>query len=402
MKLTTANIGLPKGKTDHIVFDSELIGFGLRLRRGAGGRVIRNWIIQYRSNGRQPRMTVGSAEKLTAAEARRAAKRLLAKVELGEDPQHDRQDRRDRDAHSLRSVVQDYLDHKARSIKPRSLELLRFYLLEGPHLKPLLSTPIDKVARKDIAARLLAASKASGVPSAISLRSAVSAMFTWTMQMGLVDSNPVVGAFKPDTPKSRDRVLSGGELASIWRGLADDDYAKVIKLLILTGCRRAEIGGMRWSELDLDRATWTLPKERSKNGRSHTLSLTPSMLEILDGIPRRERYDILFGYKHGFTSWVQGKRALDARIGLPQWTHHDIRRGVATGMADLGIQPHVIEAALNHHSGHRRGVAGTYNRSPYEREVRAALALWADHVRSIVEGGEQKIVPFATGPQRVY
>jgi len=62
-------------------------------------------------------------------------------------------------------------------------------------------------------------------------------------------------------------------------------------------------------------------------------------------------------------------------------------------MADLGVQPHIIEALLNHQSGHKRGVAGVYNRSPYEREVRAALAMWHDHLRSLIEGGERKVVP---------
>jgi hypothetical protein len=101
-------------------------------------------------------MLIGSAEKVTPAEARKRAKKLLAKVELGEDPQADKAERREKDEHSLRSVAREYLDTKAGKIKPRSHELLEHYLL-GPHLKPLLGTPIDKVTRKDVAARLLAA-----------------------------------------------------------------------------------------------------------------------------------------------------------------------------------------------------------------------------------------------------
>jgi Arm DNA-binding domain len=139
MKLTIVNIDLPAGKEDAIFFDDTLIGFGLRLRRGSGGKVIRNWIVQYRSHGRSRRMRVGSAETLTAAQARAEAKRLLARVELGEDPQAHKAERRERDEHSLRSVAQDYLDTKT-GIKPRSLELLRWYLLEGPHMRPLLAT----------------------------------------------------------------------------------------------------------------------------------------------------------------------------------------------------------------------------------------------------------------------
>ena len=63
-------------------------------------------------------------------------------------------------------------------------------------------------------------------------------------------------------------------------------------------------------------------------------------------------------------------------------------------MADLGVQPHVIEQILNHQSGHKRGPAGIYNRSVYANEVRAALLLWEDHVRTLVEGGERKILPY--------
>jgi integrase len=150
---------------------------------------------------------------------------------------------------------------------------------------------------------------------------------------------------------------------------------------------------MRWSEFSDDGSTWTLPKERSKNGKAHTLPMTPVMTEIVDSIPQRERFDLLFGRKHGFTGWSIGKRALDEKIGLPHWTHRDIRRSVSTGMNDIGIQPHIVEQVLNHQSGHRRGVAGTYNRSVYANEVRAALALWSDHVRAIVDGGERKVIP---------
>jgi integrase len=81
------------------------------------------------------------------------------------------------------------------------------------------------------------------------------------------------------------------------------------------------------------------------------------------------------------------------------WNAHDLRRTTATGLANLGTPPHVVEAILNHQSGHKRGVAGVYNRSPYEREVRAALALWEDHLRTIIAGGERKVLAY---PQAAY
>jgi len=396
MKLTSANIALPEGKADAIFFDTTLRGFGLRVRRLAGGVIRKYWIVQYRAHGHARRMIVGDAEKLTAAQAREQARKLLSRVELGADPQADKRERREKDSLSLRSVVVDYLAHKT-GVKEGTLRMLRSYL-EGPlYLKPLHGMPVDRITRKDVATRLLAVSKTSGAPTATAFRGALSTLFAWAMQMGLIEHNPVVGAFKPPRSPARDRVLSDSELAAIWKGVEDDEYGKVIKLLILTGCRREEIAGMRWSEF-ADNGTWTLPAARSKNGKPHTLPLTDLMSEIIESVPRRESTDLLFGRKHGFTSWSIGKPVLDERLGLPAWTHHDIRRSVATGMADIRIQPHIIEQVLNHQSGHRRGVAGVYNRSPYEREVRDAMLRWSDHVRTIVGGGKRKVIAFEQRP----
>jgi hypothetical protein len=131
-----------------------------------------------------------------------------------------------------------------------------------------------------------------------------------------------------------------------------------------------------------------------ESGRENTLPVTPLMREILDTIPRRNGFDILFGRKHGFTGWSTGKRDLDAKLALPEWVVHDIRRSVDTGMNDIGVLPHIVEQVLNHsQSGHKRGTAGIYNRSLYVREVHDAMLRWSDHIKALVEGNERKIVP---------
>ena len=411
MKLRTAkNIDLAEGRSDDILFCERLIeydlfksgmilptGFGLRLRRASRGRILRHWIFQYRQHGRNRRMIIGSADTVTPAQAQEKARKLHAEVELGGDPQARKVERRKKDSLSLRSVVSDYLAQKT-GVKEGTLRMLRTYL-EGPlYLNPLHGVPLDRINRKDIAARLLAVSRASGAPTAIAFRSALSSLFVWAMQMGLTEHNPVVNSFKPPTPGSRDRVLTDPELAAIWNALEDDDYAKVIKLLVCTGCRRAEVGGIKWTEFSDDMSTWGLPKERAKNAKEHKLPVTPLMAEIIESIPRRDGFDLLFGRKRGFTGWSIGKRALDKKLGLKPWRHHDIRRSVATGLANIGVQPHVVEQILNHQSGHKRGPAGIYNRSVYTNEVRAALALWSDHVRTLVEDGERKVVAMRQVP----
>ena len=193
-------------------------------------------------------------------------------------------------------------------------------------------------------------------------------------------------------------MLSNDELSAVWRACGDDDFGRIIKLLILTGCRRSEVGGMKWSELDETTGEWTVPGERTKNACNHTLSLPTAFWEIVRSVPRRVNRDHLFGHYGtrgvGFSHWML-KDDLDERLGtsVKPWVIHDTRRTVATRMSDIGVQPHIVEQILNHK---KKGVAGVYNRSVYKKEVKAALSLWADHVRTLVDGGERVIVPFAT------
>jgi integrase len=398
MKLDSRSIAaldLPGGKTDVIHFDDELKGFGYRLRAAAGGKVIRSWLVQYRRGGATRRLLLGPGNVLSAEAARAAAKKALAKVALGEDPQEDKAERRSKDKLTrLDAVVEEYLAWKRTKVRPSTFREVERYLT-GSYFRPLHSMSVDTISRKDIAARLVIISRENSEITAACARGALSAFFVWCLQMGLTESNPVVGVIKPEGAEEGSHVLTDPELAALWRACGDDDFGRVVKLLILTGCRRQEIGGMRWSELDADRGTWTLPSERSKNGRAHTLPLPQLAWDIIDSVPRRATRDHLFGVHagEGFTNW-HAKDDLDLRLGaaLRPYHLHDIRRSVATRMADIGVQPHIIEQIFNHQSGHRNGVAGIYNRSSYEREVRAALALWADHIRSIVDGDERKVV----------
>jgi len=219
--------------------------------------------------------------------------------------------------------------------------------------------------------------------------------FGWCVEQGFVDTNPVGKRSKKSRRQSRDRVLDDAELAAVWKACANDDYGKIVRLLIITGARRDEIGGMRWGEFDIDNRTWTLPAERAKNNRALKLTLPGLAWEIVESTTQRAFNDHLFGIgKNGFNNWFSTKRALHQRSGTKGWTVHDLRRSAATGMANIGVQPHIIEATLNHVSGHKAGVAGIYNRSSYEREVRNALALWAEHIISITTGEQRKVISF--------
>jgi len=343
-------------------------------------------------------MKIGAFEKLTTDQARTAATRILAQVDLGGDPQDDKSERRRKDAQSFKTVVSEYLAVKEESggMRPHSLQEVRRYLTQG-YFATLHPMPIDRIARRDVALRVQAIKRESGAPTADHARSALSAFFTWCLTAGIVDRNPTIGATRPELPPARDRVLSDHELAAVWRESGDGAYGAIIRLLILLAARRAEIGGMQWGEVDLENGTWEVPAARSKNGLRHVLPLPRTAIDIINSVPRRVDRDYLFGSRAnvGFTLWSQEKRALDRRLAgqVQPWRLHDLRRSAATKMADIGIAPHLIEEILNHRSGHRVGVVGIYNRSSYEREVRAAMALWDDHIRALIGRGERKVIP---------
>jgi integrase len=413
MRLTKAAIGklkLPDGKSDAIFFDEDLKGFGLRIR--AGGK--RTWIAQYRVGNKQRRLRLGTVGTLDADEARKAARERLAAVELGHDPQADKAKARARAAITLGMLVDRFLAFKKPVLRANSYRAARLYL-KG-HWRPLHGLPIHEISRRDVAARLVELVGANGPVAASRARAALSSLFSWAVREGLCETNVVAATNEPAQPKSRDRVLDDGELAEIWAALREDDYGRAVKIVMLTGARRDEVGAMKWSELKLDQGLWVVPAERTKNHRPHVIPLPPIALGIIEVVQRRDGCDCVFGEttnRNGFNGWSGAKRKLDSRIlkarqvtakqadkpvdmvaPMAEWRLHDLRRTCATVMADrLGIQPHIIEAVLNHASGHKSGVAGIYNKAGYSTEKRQALWLWADHIRSVVERGERKVVP---------
>jgi integrase len=390
-----AGLDLPPGKDDAIFFDDDVTGFGVRLRRSADGSINRTWIAQYRHQGATRRLRIGNST-VSAEMARKAAKNALAAAQLGGDPQGAKTEQRDKDQRQFRTVVAEYLQAKQPKVKPKTYRDVERYLI-GPYFKPLHTKGIDAVTRADVSLSLTRIERDCGSTTAVRARTTLSAFYSWCMSMGLAESNPVIGAIKPQDSKSRERVLTDAELVEVWEAADDDAFGRIVKLLILTGQRRTEVGGMRWDELDEVKGTWTIPATRTKNERTHTITLPPMAWDTINVKNKDFRAgfgDFLFGIRAGFGHWGL-KQDLDGMLkGVAPWTLHDLRRTMATRMGDIGVQPHIIEAALNHQSGAKKGTAGIYNRSSYTHEVKAALALWADHVRALVDGDGRKILPF--------
>jgi integrase len=394
MKFTKATVTVierPADKADHVEWDDDLPGFGVRMRGDA-----KTFLAQFRVNGQQRRAAIGDTRKISLEDARRIARKIFAEARLGVDPAAEKR-KAAAAALTLGAIADHYLEVKETIHRVSTHVHAQRYLEQ--HWRPLRGRPIASITRAEVAALLHDLKKNHGPVAAARARATLSALFTWAVKEGLCDINPVAHTNAPDAGvKARDRVLSLNELAAVWRACEDDNFGAIVKLLVLTAARRTEIGGLRRDEVNFDAGTITISAERSKNGKPLTLPLPESVLEILHAAPRHDAdHACLFGL-NGFSAWSLATRDLRRRIAanddkVADFTLHDLRRSAATHMAEIGVAPHIVEAILNHQSGHRRGVAGIYNRASYAAEVRSALARWAEAMLAAIEKRPSKIVP---------
>lgn len=393
MKLTEKIIDelkLEPGRRDRLVFDDVQRGLGVRITASGG----KNFLVQYVIDGTKRRMSLGRVAAITLRDARAAARSLLGEVARGNDPAAERKARieaaraeRKRQAYTMQALINDWqADHLTDRRPSYSAEATRALRVAFPHR---LEASAELLTREDVRRTL------AGMPKAMRARTAAygRACWGWAIKQGRMETNPFEALPFP-APKARDRVLSDDELRAVWLAAKAEGtrFGRIVQLLILTGQRRAEVGGMRWAELSPDRRTWTIEASRAKNGKASIVPLNDQAREIIETIPATG--ELVFGSirKHsgaevGFDGFAKRKVALDEAAGLSEpWRLHDLRRTVATGLQALGVRLEVTEAILNHVSGSRGGIVGIYQRHEWAEEKRAALDAWGRRVLEIERG----------------
>jgi integrase len=243
---------------------------------------------------------------------------VLAKVRLGGDPANEKQTTRAAAANTVGALLPAFMARQQAKLKLRSYIETERHLLG--HVRALHARPVSAVDRSEVAALLTSLGQERGPAAANRTRASLSALFSWAAKEGLCDANPVSFTNKAIEQGARARVLADSELATIWYALGDDQYSAILRLLILLGGRREEIGALRWSEVDLDAAIITLPGERTKSRKPHVIPLSPSALAVVVAQPRRtdaagNPRDLIFGHGDGgWQGWSTCKLDLDARI----------------------------------------------------------------------------------------
>ena len=377
---------LTSGGLDRLeVWDDRVPGFGIRVSKSG----TKTFMLTYRHRRRSRRLTLGRYPTVTLGTARDMAIDALRQVAGGRDPVLEA-DKADDQTFQFDAVVTAYVEkhckihNKPGTAKESERSLKKHFVstwgkrdirdITPSHINEVLDTLI-----------------ARGIPSEANHALAViKTLFAWCIDRDMLALSPVHKIRKPAKHNSRSRVLTDIELKKVWRAFDAEGYpfGYMGKLLVLTAQRRGEVTEMRWNQFDLERKIWTIPAELSKNGRIHLLPLSDAALAILKTIPRLSDERVFPARNNdinAISGFTRAKQRFDKFSGVSEWTIHDVRRTVATGLAQLSVAPHVIERVLNHVSGTFAGVAGVYNRFQYVDEMRLALDLWAKHVDKLLK-----------------
>jgi integrase len=380
------------------------MGLQLRIRRKRQGHS-RTWLLRYKWRGEPIRIVLGHRPTLGLADARAEALALRAEIDRGIDPRRARPRRRP--AETPRSVSAAATGESRYSIEHMAREFMALHVIPERKQPAYVQRILDKDVLpvwKGRDARTIKAREVVELLDGIVARgsrvmanrvaSVLTQMFKHGIQRTTVEDSPVKLLKRPGgKEKSRERALSEDELRAFLKDPKDatrfERLAHVITLLLLTGQRRGEIALARWSQVDLDAKTWTIPKENSKTGREHLVPLSDWAAEEFRALKRLAKRSPWVLPANGGDHHIDPKQLTrgvarcQARFkarGIAAFTLHDLRRTCRTGLARLKVEPHIAERVLNHA---QERIPGTYDQHEYLEEKSEALEKWAAHLEGL-------------------
>jgi integrase len=361
----TVRTAEPPASGSVTLWDASVRNFGLRITNTGA----RSFVVLIGSGRRQ---VIGRWPTISLAQARSKAKQIFAERTLGK--------------YQPRTIAWEVA--RAEDLSPAKTKnrpttyaeyeriLNRYFPFTGA---------LHDITKHDVAQKLARISASSQRDHAlVCLR----VFFRWAISRGHLNADPTDSLQRTKLP-ARARVLTDDELRQVWRACDETggQYAAIVKLLILTGQRRGEIAALQSSWIR--NGIIVFPASVTKNKREHTVPIGAIATTLISQVSLPA---LLFPARgksaSPFNGWSKAKAALDRRLGrtVAPWTLHDLRRTFATRMAELGVQPHVIERILNHSTGQISGIAATYNRATYLKEMCEAIELYERHLLSMGVG----------------
>jgi integrase len=391
VKLTKSTIDtLPTPTKDIVYWDSGCPGFGVKIT--PKGRKV--FIVLYRAGGvgsRLRKYTIGPYGRVTLHQARVAALKIFAARAEGKDPAAEKQQARRRlVADRVEDLVEAFItEHLSKKRSAREISRL----LRREVVPQWGTRSIHEIGKRDVI-ELVSEITARGAPSAANkLLKVVKTFFGWCVGRAILDASPAKELGAPVRETARDRVLNDDELARIIGAARqlNGPYGAIVEFLALTGQRREEVAQLIWEEIELASQIWTLPGARTKNGKPHIVHLSKEAIAVLMRMPRLGRFVFSLSGGRPFQSFSAAKRELDKLSEVTGWRLHDLRRTCVSGMARLGVAPHVADKILNHQTGTISGVAAVYQRHEFLAERKDALERWGGHVAGLLQNAKRLV-----------
>ena len=393
MKLTKSAIdALSIPRSDMVFWDTALPGFGVKVT--PKGRKV--FIVLYRLGGAGSKLrkyTIGPYGRVTLHQARAKAQKVFVARLDGRDPAAEKQE-------SKRQLVGDRVEDVLETFIAQRLSQNRSggeisRVLRREIGKPWGGRSIHEISKRDVV-EVVSAIEQRGAPVAANkaLKS-IKQFLRWCVGHAILGQSPAEGIPLPAREVARDRMLDDDELSRVIVAARKigNPYSGIVELLVLTGQRREEVAQLAWGEIDFIRRVWTIPKTRTKNGKAHTVHLSDQSLAVLGRLTRLGNFVFSQLGTKPFRAFSLYKRQLDALSGVTGWRLHDLRRTCVSGMARLGVAPHVADKILNHQSGTISGVAAVYQRHEFLIERKDAVERWGTHVARVVAGSATDMRP---------
>ena len=384
IRLTKSAIdALPTSKSDIVYWDSGCPGFGVKVT--PKGRKV--FIVLYRNGGASSKLrkyTIGPHGRVTLHQARVAAQKVFAAKLEGRDPAAEKRE-------SKRRMVTDRVVDLLESFIAQRLsqnrsggEIAR--LLRREVGKAWTGKSIHEISKRDVVEAISAIEQRGAPIAANKTLKSMKTFLRWCVGRAVLDQSPAEGVPLPAKEVARDRVLDDLELARVILAArkTGGPYGGIVEFLALTGQRREEVARLTWEELDFEQRVWIIPKSRTKNAKAHVVHISEQSIDVLKRAHRQGPLVFsLLGTKP-FQEFSRAKSVLDQLSGVSGWRLHDLRRTCVSGMARLGVAPHVADKILNHQSGTISGVAAVYQRHEFLAERQAALDLWGAHIGQVL------------------
>jgi integrase len=384
IKLTKSAIdALSATKSDVVYWDAAFRGFGVKVT--PKGRKV--FIVLYRTGGAGSKLrkyTIGPYGRVTLHQARMAAQKVFAAKLDGRDPAAEKREAKRR---AVADLVEDLLEtfiSQRLSYNRSAAEISR--LLRREVGKPWAGRSIHAIGKRDVVEVVSAIVQRGAPGSANKTLKSLKTFLRWCVGQAVLDQSPAEGVPLPTKEVPRDRVLNDTELTQVILAARKlgGPYGGIVELLALTGQRRDEVACLHWEELDLAQRIWTIPKARTKNAKAHIVHLSKQALAVLKRADQRGQLVFTLLGTKSFQDFTHAKRRLDQLSGVTGWRLHDLRRTCVSGMARLGVAPHVADKILNHQAGTISGVAAVYQRHDFLSQRRQALDLWGGHIGKIL------------------